>query len=712
MAVRIHPDRWPVAVLMIGATLWSVAPLLAALLCGSVPRHQPDSPIVESDPVEVTTIVRIGDEPDQLAANAIAIARTLGPVAVIGRRPGVDLGEGVADHCGVPLPSALELIGEHATTSSILMISGRAVIRPDDARRAAAHVAGGAQWVRCVTRSFNDDRFAPDCRDRLGALLRHQAHRANLWLWEPDATFVATPLLRNSPPVTEQPLGRWLRGRANEGLEGVVTDDVPTVRASPVSPQDHWPDTILRQRAAVADLADAAVRPGSRSGSLRARVVAIALLLRELYAWPLTVWLMAPVLLASGTPFRINTAVGTAALLGLAVARWAFLRRLLGAPLAPRWDVLAAINGIPGSLWSLASALRRRVTRPLVTLPTRPLVWAAIPVTVAAGVGLVSVTPGTPGSRTTALLCIVLLVGLWSLTVRALVERTWDRLSFRLPVSIEATLNGHPARVVDAGPTGAAVEAVGRPALAPADEIELTVLDPGDGVPLRLSGVITSRRRRPASTRFGIELHPDGNVRQRWVECLMAAPSAQPGRSVSTGPCHPDVRTGRPTTAATWIDRATVTVVLAVSLLVLVALALVLLGFRPHVVRSGSMAPTLYAGDVVVSDRVPASELRDGDVVTLDHYQPIDESLTHRVRAIERRGSTLHVTTQGDANRTGETWSVPEDELIGRVVASVRGVGRPALLVRSSGPFGIIAVVTPAILISAMVWGRRRPTRA
>lgn len=712
MAATVRPGRAPVAVAMIVATLWGVAPLVAALLC-----RRPDAPTDAAvaapgngTVASVTTVVRVGDEPDDLVAGAVSIARTLGPVAVVGRRPGTELGAGVADRCDVPVGTALRTIAEGATTSAVLLVSGRVAVRPEAALRAASHLDHGAAWVSGVTRSFNDDRFASERRDHIGAMLRRRAHRSGLWLWEPDATLVATTSLRDDPPEPGRPYGRWLRRQAGHGATGVVTDDEPALRAAPVSSRDHWPDAVARQCAAAADLSDALFGRGKGSGGPRGRLVAAALLLRELSAWPLLLWLATPVLLAAGAPFRIDPMAGAVVLLGLSAARWAALRHLLGVPLAAREDLLAAVNAIPGSLWALTSALRRRIRPSHMPLPARPLVWVCLLATVVAGLGLVRVEPGTPGSRTVALLCIGLLVGLWVLTVRALVERAWERTSFRLPVTLDATLDGGRGRIVDVGPAGAALEIPGSRGPARGEDVAIELVDTSTSGPLELHGVVASCRRRRSSTIVGVELDLDDVARQRWIQRLTIAAAATPD-ALPAPPPEPGTEVAPPPRrrAATLVDRATFGVVTALSLLVVAALVLVLLGFRPLVIRSGSMEPTHSAGDLVVTDRVLAEGIGVDDVVTLDHYAPIGESMTHRVRAVARDGDILTVTTQGDANDSSETWSVQADQVVGRVVAALPAVGRPAVLVRTSWTAALIASLLVGALAAAVLWGRRRP---
>ena len=103
---------------------------------------------------------------------------------------------------------------------------------------------------------------------------------------------------------------------------------------------------------------------------------------------------------------------------------------------------------------------------------------------------------------------------------------------------------------------------------------------------------------------------------------------------------------------------------------------------RFQTVLSGSMRPTLSPGDVAVTQGVPMSSVRVGDVIV---FIPPTESqaVIHRITSL-RDGV---ITTKGDANSVGDPWHVT---LVGstafRLVAVVPFLGwlaelqRPALL--------------------------------
>ncbi len=116
------------------------------------------------------------------------------------------------------------------------------------------------------------------------------------------------------------------------------------------------------------------------------------------------------------------------------------------------------------------------------------------------------------------------------------------------------------------------------------------------------------------------------------------------------------------------------------SVFVLLILATVYL--RQHYlisyIKSSSMEPTYYEGDVVIIHKVPPSEIRIGDVIVFREPGG-SELILHRVVAIEERDGKRYFLTKGDNPRTNprvDVWLwVPEENVIGVLVARVPYVG-------------------------------------
>lgn len=127
---------------------------------------------------------------------------------------------------------------------------------------------------------------------------------------------------------------------------------------------------------------------------------------------------------------------------------------------------------------------------------------------------------------------------------------------------------------------------------------------------------------------------------------------------------------------------------------------------RPLVVRSGSMAPTVPAGSMVLVQRVDAADLRAGDVVAVG--RPDGTRVMHRILtvALDSDGVTASLTLKGDANEDPDPQAVPVVEAE-KLIWHVPWVGRSAAwLATAPGGFALGCLVTG--LLTLVVRGRRR----
>jgi signal peptidase I len=119
-------------------------------------------------------------------------------------------------------------------------------------------------------------------------------------------------------------------------------------------------------------------------------------------------------------------------------------------------------------------------------------------------------------------------------------------------------------------------------------------------------------------------------------------------------------------------------------------------------VMSGSMAPTIDTGDVVLLKRLERPA-RIGDIVSIPvpdeararfGYPPV---VIHRIVAIDAAGS---VTTKGYARKEPDPFSVPARALTTRVVATVPAAGRALAFLGS--PLGLLWLVGGGVMLIGM----------
>ncbi len=119
-------------------------------------------------------------------------------------------------------------------------------------------------------------------------------------------------------------------------------------------------------------------------------------------------------------------------------------------------------------------------------------------------------------------------------------------------------------------------------------------------------------------------------------------------------------------------------------------------GYRLYVVRTGSMAPALLPGDLVL-DR-PTNGPYAGQVITFRHSTGSDDVVTHRVTEVTAAG-IIH--TKGDANSTPDVWDIRPGQVEGAEVGYVRGLGYALVFLKQ--PRGAGAVVTIVIAL-VLLW--------
>lgn len=88
-------------------------------------------------------------------------------------------------------------------------------------------------------------------------------------------------------------------------------------------------------------------------------------------------------------------------------------------------------------------------------------------------------------------------------------------------------------------------------------------------------------------------------------------------------------------------------------------------------VVSGSMEPTIYAGDYILIENVSSNQLQKGDIIA---FYSEDKAIygminTHRIIDINNDGSFI---TKGDANSIADNSYVSEDKIIGKYIKKIR----------------------------------------
>lgn len=151
--------------------------------------------------------------------------------------------------------------------------------------------------------------------------------------------------------------------------------------------------------------------------------------------------------------------------------------------------------------------------------------------------------------------------------------------------------------------------------------------------------------------------------------------------------------------------------VLCILVFVLLALGPHVLGYRTSTMLTGSMAPGIMPGDVVVTAPRPAADIEVGDVIS---YQiPIEDHRveTHRVtEVIHEKDGSLAIRTKGDANDNVDPWTaVIQEDTVWEMQAVVPKLGTAIRAMRSpivSNGLKWVAVAGLILLGLTSIWSR------
>jgi signal peptidase len=147
----------------------------------------------------------------------------------------------------------------------------------------------------------------------------------------------------------------------------------------------------------------------------------------------------------------------------------------------------------------------------------------------------------------------------------------------------------------------------------------------------------------------------------------------------------------------------TATILLAVVLLLGVGI-LMAPSFDWHVekILSGSMEPALQVGGAVVSRPVQPEDIEVGNIISYHPPTKPDALVCHRVVDIES-ADTLIFQTKGDANEEIDAYTVPADNIVGRVAFDIPLLGHVAEFAGTMIGLIVLLYVPALILITGEV---------
>lgn len=152
---------------------------------------------------------------------------------------------------------------------------------------------------------------------------------------------------------------------------------------------------------------------------------------------------------------------------------------------------------------------------------------------------------------------------------------------------------------------------------------------------------------------------------------------------------------------------------LAVAALVFLFLAIGprVLGYQTSTMLTGSMAPLINPGDVVVTVPTPITDVKVGDIIT--YHIPVEDQRveTHRITEMTTTADGgVAVQTKGDANNGIDPWiATLQGKTVDKQIATIPYVGNAIRALREPLVMNILMYGAPGILVLGMlasIWSK------
>lgn len=145
--------------------------------------------------------------------------------------------------------------------------------------------------------------------------------------------------------------------------------------------------------------------------------------------------------------------------------------------------------------------------------------------------------------------------------------------------------------------------------------------------------------------------------------------------------------------------------VVAIAAFLFLAVGPRVIGYQTSTMLTGSMAPGINPGDVVVTAPTPVSDIQVGDIIT--YHIPVEDHRveTHRVTEIlTNKDGTLAFRTKGDANDGVDPWTATlEGATVDKHVLTVPVVGQAIRALRQPVVLNTLMYGAPAVLVIGLL---------
>jgi signal peptidase len=131
-------------------------------------------------------------------------------------------------------------------------------------------------------------------------------------------------------------------------------------------------------------------------------------------------------------------------------------------------------------------------------------------------------------------------------------------------------------------------------------------------------------------------------------------------------------------------------------------------------VESGSMEPVFYRGDLVIVRSVDPTTLAVGDIVIYDSssIRPSDDvPIVHRIIEIQDVGGELRFITKGDNNPVPDGEYRTEEDILAKVIGSVKYLGFITLILLPPTGLPSIIILIAIFLVASLLCDNLAPRK-
>lgn len=119
--------------------------------------------------------------------------------------------------------------------------------------------------------------------------------------------------------------------------------------------------------------------------------------------------------------------------------------------------------------------------------------------------------------------------------------------------------------------------------------------------------------------------------------------------------------------------------------------------YKIMIVQSGSMAPAIKTGSIVIIK--PSPDYKAGDIITFGPYSKTKVPTTHRIVEIKEENGQTSYITKGDANNAPDDRKISKKDIIGKVLFDIPYLGYIVDSAKKPIGFTFLIIIPAAIII-------------